>query len=492
MSSPARRRILTAGVALALAAGLAACTGSDDSPGPAASPGAPPVTASARPTQDATSPTRPTAPPGRVHVVRTLTTGLAVPWGVGFLPDGRAVVTERDSGRVLVVDPRTGKATPIGTIEMAAPQVEAGLLGVAVSPTFDDDHLLYFYVSTPEDNRIVRATWDGGLVGEPQTILDGIPLGPIHDGGRLAFGPDGFLYASTGETGDRDLAQDKSSLAGKILRITPDGKPAPGNPFGDSPVNSYGHRNVQGLAWDDQGRLWASEFGDSTFDELNLVQPGRNYGWPLVEGRGDDPAYTNPKVVWSTDDASPIMTEPFTQWVLEDAFTAGRPPLASLRGPGRVRSSAPRPLLGRAIAAQHVRQGVVGLVAGELVDRPLGAGHRQLALPRPCERRRVVDLELVQQRVPVEQAESLDQMELVVPPEVAAGFAVVAASVLEVRRVHDQRAALPPADRMAQPLAHARWRVRPSVEVHDAGIVNHLGVDDNDIPGHHNLIVAVV
>lgn len=305
VSSPARRRTLTGGVALVLAAGLAACTDSGDSPGPAASPGAPPVTASTRPTQDATSPTRPTAPSGRVRVIRTLTTGLAVPWGVAFLPDGRAVVTERDSGRVLVVDGRTGKAIPIGSIDMAAPNVEAGLLGVAVSPTFTDDHLLYFYVSTPEDNRIVRATWDGGLVAEPQTVLDGIPVGPIHDGGRLAFGPDGYLYASTGETGDRDLSQDKTSLAGKILRITPEGEPAPGNPFGDSPVYSYGHRNVQGLAWDDAGHLWASEFGDSTFDELNLIEPGNDYGWPIFEGRGDDPAYTNPKVVWSTDDASP-------------------------------------------------------------------------------------------------------------------------------------------------------------------------------------------
>ena len=322
MSSPARRRTLTAGAALALAAGLAACTGSGDSPGPAASPGAPPVTASARPTQDATSPTKPTAPPGPVRVIRTLTTGLAVPWGVAFLPDGRAVVTERDSGRVLVIDPKSGRATPIGSIDMAAPNVEAGLLGVAVSPTFTDDHLLYFYVSTSEDNRIVRATWDGGLVAEPQTVLDGIPVGPIHDGGRLVFGPDGYLYASTGETGDRDLSQDKTSLAGKILRVTPEGKPAPGNPFGDSPVYSYGHRNVQGLAWDDAGHLWASEFGDSTFDELNLIEPGNDYGWPIFEGRGDDPAYTNPKVVWNTDDASPSGL----------AYADGHLWLAALRG----------------------------------------------------------------------------------------------------------------------------------------------------------------
>ena len=319
MSSPTGRRLPVVAGALLLAAGLASCADRDGVP-TSESPGPAPVTAS--PGSSGSSTPSSSGPGPRVRVVRTLTTGLAVPWGLAFLPDGRAVVTERDSGRVLVVDPRTGRATPIGSIEMAAPQVEAGLLGVAVSPTFDDDHLLYFYLSTPEDNRIVRATWDGGLVGEPQTILDGIPLGPIHDGGRLAFGPDGYLYASTGETGDRELAQDRSSLAGKILRITPDGKPAPGNPFGDSPVYSYGHRNVQGLAWDDQGRLWASEFGDSSFDELNLIEPGRNYGWPLVEGRGDDPAYTNPKVVWSTDDASPSGL----------AYADGHLWLAALRG----------------------------------------------------------------------------------------------------------------------------------------------------------------
>ncbi len=324
MSLPASRRILSGAVALVAAAGLAACAGENDSPG-AETPGPPPVTASPRPTEGTSSPSSPTTardPGRRVRVVKTLTSGLAVPWGVAFLPDGRAVVTERDTGRVLVIDPKSGQATPIGSIDLAAPQGEAGLLGVAVSPTFDDDHLLYFYVSTPEDNRIVRATWDGGLVSEPRTILDGIPLGPIHDGGRLAFGPDGFLYASTGETGNSDLSQDKSSLAGKILRITADGDPAPGNPFGDSPVFSYGHRNVQGLAWDDAGRLWASEFGASTFDELNLIEPGNDYGWPIFEGRGDDPAYTNPKVVWSTDDASPSGL----------AYTHGHLWLGALRG----------------------------------------------------------------------------------------------------------------------------------------------------------------
>ena len=137
-------------------------------------------------------------------------------------------------------------------------------------------------------------------------VLDGIPHGAIHDGGRLAFGPDGYLYASTGETGVGELAQDRGSLGGKILRITPDGEPAPGNPDPDSPVWTLGHRNVQGLAFDDGDRLWASEFGQDTFDELNLIQKGHNYGWPMVEGqRRPTATSSNPQVVWITDEASP-------------------------------------------------------------------------------------------------------------------------------------------------------------------------------------------
>ena len=144
-----------------------------------------------------------------------------------------------------------------------------------------------------------------GRAGSPEVILDGIPNGFIHDGGRLQFGPDGYLYASTGETGAPELAQDRDSLGGKILRITPDGDPAPGNPDPSSPIWTLGHRNVQGLAFDDDDNLWASEFGESTFDELNLIRKGGNYGWPRFEGRGDDPNLTNPQVVWDTSEASP-------------------------------------------------------------------------------------------------------------------------------------------------------------------------------------------
>lgn len=246
---------------------------------------------------------------GGPEVIGTIATGLAVPWGIDFLPDGTAIVTERDTTKVLAIDP-DGDVTEIGRLEEASPQGEAGLLGVAVSPDFDTDQTLFFYLTTIRDNRVVRTTYDGSRLGELDPILTEIPNAQIHDGGRLEFGPDGYLYVSTGEVGKEELAQDTGSYAGKILRITTDGQPAPDNPFGESPIWSYGHRNVQGLAFDDQDRLWASEFGQNTWDELNLIQPGGNYGWALVEGEGpttieetDD--LINPQVVWDTDDASP-------------------------------------------------------------------------------------------------------------------------------------------------------------------------------------------
>ena len=237
-------------------------------------------------------------------VVGTLVDRLEVPWGVDFLTDGPAVVTERISGRVLQVA-GDGTVDELGAIASTVPEGEAGLLGVAVSPTFDTDRTLFLYTTTGSDNRVLRAELDGTRLGEPTVVLDGIPRGFIHDGGRIAFGPDGYLYVSTGETGDPELAQDPDSLAGKILRITADGAPAPGNPDPDSPVWSLGHRNVQGLAWDDDGRLWASEFGDSTWDELNLIEKGGNYGWPEVEGTGGAPEFIDPQVVWPVDEASP-------------------------------------------------------------------------------------------------------------------------------------------------------------------------------------------
>jgi glucose/arabinose dehydrogenase len=177
------------------------------------------------------------------------------------------------------------------------PAGEGGLLGLAVSPSYDEDGWVYAYLTAADDNRIVRFR----LGRAPEPVLIGIPKGSIHNGGRLAFGPDGNLYAGTGDTGDRSLAQDPASLGGKILRMTPDGKPV-----GGSLVFSTGHRNVQGLAFDARGRLFASEFGQNRFDELNVVREGDNGGWPDVEGPGDGGGrFAAPLVTWTTDEASP-------------------------------------------------------------------------------------------------------------------------------------------------------------------------------------------
>lgn len=257
-----------------------------------------------------TSPTPSTSPTeepgsGEPQVLEEIAIGLAAPWGLDFLPDGDAVVTERDTRRVLLISGPDHEVVEVGTIDAAAPQGEAGLLGVAVSPDFDTDRLLYFYVSTADDNRVVRARLEGRRLGKVRPILTGIPNGYIHDGGRLQFGPDGFLYVSTGETGTGSLAQERRGLAGKILRITTEGKPAKGNPFGTA-VWSWGHRNVQGLAFDDAGVLWASEFGQDRFDELNRITKGANYGWPVVEGKGGEKrGFVDPQQVWNPDDSSP-------------------------------------------------------------------------------------------------------------------------------------------------------------------------------------------
>ena len=283
---------------------LAGCGGDPDTgPFKTTSRGADPTVASpsSSPTRDGSGST------GSPRVIGTVATGLEAPWGVAFLPDDTALVTERDSGRILHVtgSGRGGKVRAVGRVDETRAQGESGLLGIAVSPSYDQDRAVFAYVSTDSDNRIVQMTFDGNRVGTPKPILTGIPHGFIHDGGRLAFGPDGYLYASTGETGEGPLAQKPDSLGGKILRITKTGKPAPGNPDPKSPVFTIGHRNVQGLAFDDQDNLWASEFGASTWDELNLIEKGNNYGWPEVEGKGDQNRFRNPQIVWNTDDASP-------------------------------------------------------------------------------------------------------------------------------------------------------------------------------------------
>jgi glucose/arabinose dehydrogenase len=272
---------------------LAGCSGSSSSPAN------PTVTRTA--TATATSRGTTTAVP-LPRSPRTIVTGLQVPWGLVFLPDGSALVNERTTGRIMRI--LKGGGTPHLAMQVRGVNTdgEGGLLGLALSPSYNTDHLLYAYMTTSSDNRIVRFTLGGAL----HPILTGIHHAGIHNGGRIAFGPDGKLYAGVGDAGDRPNAQDKSSLNGKILRMNPDGSRPSDNPFSNL-VWTYGHRNVQGLAWDSAGRMWATEFGQDTFDEVNLIVKGHNYGWPNVEGTGSTQGgkYTNPKVTWSTDDASP-------------------------------------------------------------------------------------------------------------------------------------------------------------------------------------------
>uniref|UniRef100_UPI0015F04F5F PQQ-dependent sugar dehydrogenase n=1 Tax=Streptomyces sp. WELS2 TaxID=2749435 RepID=UPI0015F04F5F len=247
---------------------------------------------------------------GSAEVLRTVAEGLKSPWGLAALPGGDLLVSSRDEGTISRIDTKTGRTTVLGTVSGVLPAGEGGLLGIAPSPGYASDHMIYAYFTSASDNRIVRVRYDerkpaGERLGAPDTVFKGIPKGTVHNGGRIAFGPDGMLYAGTGETGRRGLAQDRSSLGGKILRMTPDGEPAPGNPFPGSVVYSYGHRNVQGLAWDAHQRLFASEFGQDTWDELNAIKPGGDYGWPEAEGRSSDPRFQNPVAQWHTDEASP-------------------------------------------------------------------------------------------------------------------------------------------------------------------------------------------
>jgi glucose/arabinose dehydrogenase len=305
-------------VLCAVALLLASCTGGPSgsagtsqagNPAPAPQSPAPSTTSSPPTTSQGTATSSPGTVPGGVRVEEKLDVGLQLPWSLVFLPDGTALVSERDSAAIKAI--KEGRATRVGEVAGVVPGGEGGLLGLALSPDFATDRWLYAYFTSDSDNRIARMqlSRDGAgefSLGQPEIIFSEIPKASTHNGGRIRFGPDGFLYVGTGDSQRREQPQDREALGGKILRLTPDGKPAPGNPFGDNPVYSYGHRNVQGLAWDSQGRLWASEFGPDVDDELNLITPGGNYGWPTVTGAPGRQGLIDAKIVWpSTSEASP-------------------------------------------------------------------------------------------------------------------------------------------------------------------------------------------
>jgi glucose/arabinose dehydrogenase len=224
--------------------------------------------------------------------------GLEVPWSLVFAPDGRLFVPERP-GRVRIVDIARGTSELALTLSDVFNDGEAGVLGLALDPAFASNRLVYVYYTArggrgDPANRVARFRETGGRLAEEVVLLDGIPANTIHDGGRLRFGPDGLLYITAGDAANEALAQDVASYAGKILRINPDGTTPRGNPFG-SPIYSYGHRNAQGLDWHPvTGDLWASEHGATGNDEINVVENGVNYGWPLIQGNQTLPGMREP------------------------------------------------------------------------------------------------------------------------------------------------------------------------------------------------------
>ena len=256
------------------------------------------------------------------QVSRVLAQGLKVPWGMAFLPSGDALVTERVTARVHRVSRHGGRRVVgrIAGVDTGADQGEGGLLSCVLSPSFASNRHVFFYLTSGTDNRVIRMTYADGGLSERTLILGDISRGEqTHDGGGLGFGPDGHLFISTGDARNDSLAQDLRSLNGKILRLNEDGSIPADNPFGgDSPIWTYGHRNVQGFDWDGSGRMWATEFGENTRDELNVIVPGDDYGWPTVEG-GDGPGgFHDPFVTWRpTSSCSPsgLMVAGHRAWV---------------------------------------------------------------------------------------------------------------------------------------------------------------------------------
>ena len=308
-SSRSLRRALAATTLAPLLAVTAACSSGQPSESPEVSgqSTAPPTSAATSPTATSDTAVPSTTQTTPVAGPTVLLGGLDIPWSIAKLPDGSSLISTRNTGEIhWVPKPGTnGTSAVVGTLPIQREPGEGGLLGLAVPPDFDVDPVFYAYYTAASDNRVAAVPWRGDSIGKPVVILDGIPRGRTHNGGRIAFGPDGYLYVATGDSGTGQLSQSMDSLGGKILRITPDGKPAPGNPFGGSPIWTLGHRNVQGLAWDSSGRMYASELGLNTWDELNVIVPGKNYGWPAVEGKVGNPDYVDPIAQWAPSEASP-------------------------------------------------------------------------------------------------------------------------------------------------------------------------------------------
>jgi len=242
----------------------------------------------------------PATSPATGNGVTTLAAGLEVPWALDFLPDGGIILTERP-GRIRLIN-AAGELQPesLLVVNDVAAQGESGLLGIARHPEYASNGFIYVYYTYNDGgglyNRVRRYVMEGNTLSADRVIIDRIPAGSIHDGGRIKFGPDGLLYITAGDAGNADAAQDTGALNGKILRVTDEGGIPEDNPFPGSPVYSYGHRNPEGLAWDSQGNLWATEHGSSATDELNVIVPAKNYGWPVIRGDEEKEGMVSPVI----------------------------------------------------------------------------------------------------------------------------------------------------------------------------------------------------
>ena len=279
---------------------------------------------------------------------------LESPWSIDFAAD--AIYISERGGAVVRIDDSGASREQLRLKKPVNQNGESGFMGFVLSPSFEGDRSAYAYYSYEENggtmNRIVRLRRDeGGVWRETASLLEGIPGASYHDGGRLAFGPDGMLYATTGDAGDEELAQNPDSLAGKILRLAPDGSIPADNPNPGSPVYSYGHRNPQGLGWSREGAMYAAEHGPSGrpggHDELNIIEPGANYGWPAIIGDETKPGMRTPLYHTGDDTLAPsglAVAEDGTLLVAGlrgerlAAFSAdGRPLPDLLTGEGRIR-----------------------------------------------------------------------------------------------------------------------------------------------------------
>lgn len=229
--------------------------------------------------------------------MQVVSDGLDYPWDIAHAGN-RFLLTEK-AGNVVVIENGRQQRYPLQTSDPVVDESGAGLLGMALSRDFEQSGLAYFYHSYRSDaglaNKVIQARFDGNAWRESRVLLAGIPGHRLYNGGAIAIGPDGHLYVTTGWTANRERPQDRASLAGKVLRMTLDGRVPQDNPFPGSLVYSYGHRNPQGIAWNPAGELFVVEHGESGHDEINRIRPGMNYGWPLAQGaerrNGMEPAW---------------------------------------------------------------------------------------------------------------------------------------------------------------------------------------------------------